>query len=178
LQCVVALCIRFYNNALKQKKISGRLSINELENAMIRIIKIVQAHEYSNELNASKHSKPIPTNSDDNVIRVGGRLRNSLVEYNLKFPIIFPQNSPLTKLIIRNEHLKQLHAGPHTLLATIRQKYWIINGKTIVKAVFHQTDKTKTGVEINKTATLHKLFEDSMFLRQFLFCFSSPVRKR
>ncbi|KAJ8979767.1 hypothetical protein NQ317_015244 [Molorchus minor] len=34
---------------------------------------------------------------------------------------------------------------------------------------------TKTGVEINKTATLHKLFEDSMFLRQLLFC---PVRKR
>ncbi|XP_026475874.1 uncharacterized protein LOC113381111 [Ctenocephalides felis] len=40
-------------------------------------------------------------------------------------------------MIIRQEHLRLLHAGTQTTLANIRLKYWPINGRREVKKVIH-----------------------------------------
>ncbi|KAJ8962082.1 hypothetical protein NQ318_018033 [Aromia moschata] len=41
-------------------------------------------------------------------------------------------------LIIRNEHEKSLHAGTQAVLANLRYKYWIINGKNAVKKILRR----------------------------------------
>uniref|UniRef100_A0A1B0D818 Uncharacterized protein n=1 Tax=Phlebotomus papatasi TaxID=29031 RepID=A0A1B0D818_PHLPP len=70
-------------------------------------------------------------------IRVGGRLENSNMPFPSKHPIILPK-SQLTHLIVKREHLKQLHAGPLVLLSTIRQQFWPVSGRNMVMKVCHE----------------------------------------
>ncbi|KAK9745482.1 Integrase zinc binding domain [Popillia japonica] len=71
------------------------------------------------------------------IIRVGGRLSNSQFAYDKKHPIILSGKHHLSKLIVTHEHLRLLHAGPQLLLSSLRDKFWIIAGRNIVKKVVH-----------------------------------------
>ena len=57
--------------------------------------------------------------------------------YCLRFAekILAPSN-PLTTLIIRNEHLKLLHAGCQTVLTSLRTRYWPIACKNAEKMFY------------------------------------------
>ncbi|GFT53852.1 integrase catalytic domain-containing protein [Trichonephila clavipes] len=52
----------------------------------------------------------------DGVLRVGGRLCNSDLNFECKFPIILPCNHKLTNLIVEYFHFKCFHLGPQALL--------------------------------------------------------------
>ncbi|CAG7687347.1 unnamed protein product [Allacma fusca] len=70
----------------------------------------------------------------DGLIRVGGRLENSTtLSYNRKHPIIMPGNQTFTMLLVRHSHMLHLHAGLTLLLHLLRQRYWIIQAKNIIK---------------------------------------------
>lgn len=49
--------------------------------------------------------------------------------------ILIPSNHHLTRLLIEHEHLKLMHAGAKLTLASLREKYWVINGLNTVKGV-------------------------------------------
>ena len=74
----------------------------------------------------------------DGLLRVGGRLRNSHVEYERKYPIILPKNNNLTTLILRHEHVRLLHCGVQALLCSIRDKYWPISGRNSCKKIIRE----------------------------------------
>ena len=67
-------------------------------------------------------------------MRVGGRLQQSDLTYYRKHQILLPSKHPVTALIIRDLHLKNLHEGSQGLLYTPRQKYWPIKGIQTVKS--------------------------------------------
>ncbi|XP_033221034.1 uncharacterized protein LOC117175436 [Belonocnema kinseyi] len=79
-----------------------------------------------------------PILDSEGVLRVGGRLRNSDLNYGQKHPILLPQNHNVTALIIRDQHLKLLHGGSQATLNATRNNYWIINEKTTVKKVIRK----------------------------------------
>lgn len=54
-----------------------------------------------------------------------------------KHPIIFAVH-PLVTLIIRQAHLQSLHAGPQLMISTLRQTFWIMRARTMVRAVIHR----------------------------------------
>ena len=66
---------------------------------------------------------------------LGGRLKFADLDFENKHPIIIPAKHHLTTLIIRYEHLKNLHAGPQAVLSSIRTKYWPLRGRQIVRSV-------------------------------------------
>ena len=68
------------------------------------------------------------------IIRVGGRLQKTQLDYHSKHPAILPWSSQLTSLIIRNSHLSTLHGGAQHTLAHTRQEFWIIGGRAPVKS--------------------------------------------
>jgi len=68
------------------------------------------------------------------LLRVGGRLQKAKVEFDVKHPYILPKRSTLTTLVIADAHLKTLHGGTQVTLAYIRQKYWIMGGRTPVRS--------------------------------------------
>ncbi|XP_076766420.1 uncharacterized protein LOC143433153 [Xylocopa sonorina] len=113
--------------------IFGKLSIAELQQAHACIMKIVQKQEFSRELhllsknqNIDKKSKLISLNpfiESNGILRVGGRLRHFNINYSQKHPTLLPKGHFITKLLIRREHINQLHAGILGTLNAIRQNY-------------------------------------------------------
>ena len=49
--------------------------------------------------------------------------------------LILPNKDPLTEIIIDNVHRTDAHAGKHQTLATLRQRYWIVDGLSAVRRV-------------------------------------------
>ena len=56
---------------------------------------------------------------DSNIMRVGGRLRNSEFNELRKFPLFMPKESPLVSLMIRHFHEKTFHGGGQLTHASI-----------------------------------------------------------
>ncbi|GFQ99690.1 DUF1758 domain-containing protein [Trichonephila clavata] len=98
---------------------------------------------FKEEINCLKANKPVASKSirsalcpfidKDGLIRVGGRLRNSTLQYSAKHPIILPNQHEICNLIVNMYHILYLHAGCNVLLGIIKQTYWIIGIKKIVK---------------------------------------------
>lgn len=149
LQRVIAHCLRFiYNCRSASKKLKGHLSCNELNNATNRILKFVQLETFSKEINQLKEKRQVSSESkmltlnvflDENeLIRVGGRLNNASIPYNRKHPILLPKNHFVTELLIMQEHIRHLHSGPQLTLACLRNTYWIISGRNVIRKVLHK----------------------------------------
>ena len=72
---------------------------------------------------------------DRGVIRVGGRLRRADLSEEVKHPYILPRKSHVTTLVIRHVHETLGHAGRGHVLATLREKYWIVCSNAAVRQV-------------------------------------------
>ena len=72
---------------------------------------------------------------DNGVMRAGGRLRNSELEYDSKHPMILPPDHSVTKMIISELHEELGHSGVSHVLNTSRRQYWIIRGRAAVRKV-------------------------------------------
>ncbi|XP_011877529.1 PREDICTED: uncharacterized protein LOC105567318, partial [Vollenhovia emeryi] len=68
------------------------------------------------------------------LLRIGGRLQSALLPPNAKHPLILPKESALTTLIISDAHSRTLHGGTQTTVAFLRNDYWIIGGRSPVRA--------------------------------------------
>lgn len=71
----------------------------------------------------------------DGVMRVGGRLKWSLLPFDAKHPIILPRRHFVTRLIIQYYHNRAGHVGTSQVLAMIRSKFWVIQGQAAVRSV-------------------------------------------
>jgi len=84
-------------------------------------------------------SKPVarlaPFIDSDGVIRVGGRLRHSLLNYDCKHPILLSKRSHYALLLCRRWHLLTGHAGPRVLAAMIARQYWVISLRSVLHSV-------------------------------------------
>ena len=69
----------------------------------------------------------------DGVVRVGGRLSEAPIEFDMKHPIVVPQHSRFTELLIQQHHLEVGHSGACHTWASLRRKYWIIKGSAAVR---------------------------------------------
>nr|XP_041632098.1 uncharacterized protein LOC121502487 [Drosophila kikkawai] len=72
------------------------------------------------------------------LMRVGGRLQNSQLDFDAKHPMILPKSHHITSAIIDHFHRKFLHAGAQSLLAALRQRFWPIGGRKTVSAVINK----------------------------------------
>lgn len=55
----------------------------------------------------------------------GGGIHNAPLDDSAKFPFLLPPSHPLTKLIIHDAHVKQLHSGVNATVTALRQTFWI-----------------------------------------------------
>jgi hypothetical protein len=149
LKRVVAYVCRFINNAKRvNNKITGPLTTEELNVANNVIVKSIQKRSFAEEYHQLSTGGGIEKNStirnlspflDENgVIRVGGRIRNANLAYNQKHPVLIPKNHNVTEAIIRHFHVKNLHSGTQSTLASIRQQYWPIAGRNKIKQIIHK----------------------------------------
>ncbi|XP_033222802.1 uncharacterized protein LOC117176657 [Belonocnema kinseyi] len=145
---VTAWCLRF-RDALKCRSISvSRILVaSDLRTALLFSIQQEQNRYFSNEITALKNKMQISKNStlikltpvfDGQLLHVGSRLKHSLLTYDEKHPLILPPESILATLIIRDCHLRCLHGGVQLSLGTLRQSYWILRGRNLVRSLIHR----------------------------------------
>nr|XP_033204786.1 uncharacterized protein LOC117165516 [Bombus vancouverensis nearcticus] len=106
-----------------------------------RLIKILQSSHFAPEIRILQKSRsedvggklhPLnPFLDEDGLLRVGGRLTNSAIPFRKKHPIILPK-SPVTELIIEQEHRNNHHTGTQATLYAVRLRYWPIDGRSQV----------------------------------------------
>ena len=146
-QRVVAWVLRYKNNLnTKKTKISGPLTSTELNLAKISLIHLEQERAYSDEIMSFKAKGIInksssiikldPILDSDGLLRVGGRLQNSDLDYNSQHPIILPSGH-FSFLLVRFQHFFLHHAGVGTLITTLRNNYWVVGLRRLAKTV-HQ----------------------------------------
>ena len=68
-------------------------------------------------------------------MRVGGRIADAPIAFNAIFPMIVPPKHHVAQLLIATFHQKLLHAGQNHILAHLREKFWIPNGRSAVRKV-------------------------------------------
>ena len=62
----------------------------------------------------------------NDILRLGSKFsRWKSNETSPMFPILLPQKSALTNLLINDYHIKYSHAGCYTLLAHLRKSFWV-----------------------------------------------------
>ncbi|XP_070519714.1 uncharacterized protein [Cardiocondyla obscurior] len=98
----------------------------------------IKAIKNKQTLRQSALFKLNPFFDKDGILRVEGRLQHSPINYNQKHPIILSKESHFAKLIIDKCHRMTLHGGVQLTLATIRQRYWILSGRQIIKSFIHK----------------------------------------
>lgn len=146
LKRVVAYCLRFKNNALKNAlRTRGPFTLDEINGAIIAIAKSCQTNAFSQELqDLNKHFRLNPKSKllslhpfldSDGLIRVGGKLHHAPLEHSQRHPIILPSKSHLTDLIVKDIHYRNLHARPQAILATMRNNYWPLDGRNTIRRI-------------------------------------------
>ena len=79
----------------------------------------------------------------EGIVRCGGRLGNSSMSYSSRFPIYYPNNSPLIKQRALEMHEYAKHAGPAVTRAKILQTLWIPRSSNVVRQILKSCYKCK-----------------------------------
>ena len=114
------------------------------QEAKTTLLKVVQAECFSDEIKKLKSGTPLSDNhklsnlapSVDKIglLRVGGRLKHSDVDFSVKHPILIPQNHPLSSTLIQYFHRLNKHQGSLiTHNSIIQNGYHIQNGRTLIR---------------------------------------------
>ena len=136
---VTAYVLRFTNNLLnriRNKDVTrGEITASEFKAAE----KLWVLHEQSVAISCSKFDcwrKSLGLFCDEEgLIRCRGRLGQSMLEYDRKFPLFLNNESYFTKLLIWRCHFGLKHAGLASTLNRLRCKFWIVRGRQAVKKV-------------------------------------------
>ncbi len=101
--------------------------IIDAEKAVIRVVQ--------KELGDWKNFRKLsPVIDSEGLIRVQGRIGNAeCANEDTRRPILLPAKNHVTDLIIDAEHQKNAHVGRNTVYNTLRQKYWIVDGRHAVR---------------------------------------------
>ena len=66
-------------------------------------------------------------------LRVGGRLRNACIPAAAKNQLILPKDHFVTRLLVNQINLENGYVSPKHVLADLRERYWVVNGRTFVR---------------------------------------------
>ncbi|XP_074029501.1 uncharacterized protein [Leptinotarsa decemlineata] len=146
----VAWVIRFIH--LMKKKIGlptpqifTELTVEEFEKAELEIIRQSQMSCFFEDIerlnrmkNPRKQSRLRNLNlfiGQDNILRLSGRLDEAQhLDINMRQPIVLDSRNWMTKLLIRHYHKLNHHQGREQIINHLRERFWIINVRSAVKA--------------------------------------------
>ncbi|XP_029159529.1 uncharacterized protein LOC114931579 [Nylanderia fulva] len=145
---VTAWCRRWLNPVRRDARPGRPLQPDELDSALFRWLRVVQALHFPTDVAAASAGRTTPPQShlvklspfldDQGVLRVGGRLKNSQLPLDEKHPMIIPAASWLTRLVIDSCHRRTLHGGVQPTLGLLRLRFWVPRGRTAVKQQLHR----------------------------------------
>ena len=113
-----------------------------------KILKIIHKREFSDDHKQLSRQDSVTSNSylraldpfldHEGLIRVGGRLRNSVLSYAEKNPIVLPKGNHIRNLIIKEKHILSMQGEVPTTLNAVRTRYWfeLLSLKKVIYVLF------------------------------------------
>ncbi len=148
-----AYVCRFAENSHDREVRSNRLQLlltpGEIKRSKTALIRHIQKSAYASEIRALEVSNTLPQKSillslspfldEQNLLRVGGRLRKSDLPYTKQHPIILPAKSWFLELYIRHLHQRYFHATKSFIITFVNTEFWIVGSlPNVVKKVIHR----------------------------------------
>lgn len=139
---VVAWILRARAKFMKIQIHPGCLTVDEIENSKNVIISHIQNKKYGEDIRKLKIGMPLGKKSEvrsldpfleSGLLRVGGRLQNAQISFGTKFPALIPKESAVARLLIRETHQAIGHLGRESVLANLRNEFWIVNANSLVR---------------------------------------------
>ena len=110
----------------------------DLALAETKLLGFVQAQYLTDQFvqrNPKAWQKLKPFADQDGIQRVGGRLKDSGLSFEERHPVIIPRSGHLPMLLVRHYHENICgHGGRETVLGRMREKYWPVGGRGLVKS--------------------------------------------
>ena len=134
---------------------SGELKCQEIADAEIGIIREAQQEAFCEEYKALVKDKTLPSNSkllglkpvldEDGLLRSDGRLRYAdYLPFDVRFPIILPRRSPVTRLIVRSYHDRSNHsAGTNHTLSLLSSQFWVTQAREEIREMDRQCNECR-----------------------------------
>ena len=141
---VTAMVMRFVYNCHASVKIKGQITADERTDAMKKWLRCIQDEEFESEKVALKGNKQKMPHlisqlrlyvDEFELIQCKGRLENALLPDEVNCPVLLPEKSLLTKLVILDSHQRVCHSGVRATLSDVRERFWIIRGRKAVHNV-------------------------------------------
>ena len=125
-------------------EITTLINMELLEKAQKMIFKMLQQHSFSHEISSLKSNTIIHRSSSlfkldpfldtDGVLRVGGRLKRSMLDINEVHPVILPKANLITEAIVTWCHENVAHSGRSMTLNNLRKNgLWVISANSVVQ---------------------------------------------
>ncbi|XP_049286170.1 uncharacterized protein LOC125765271 [Anopheles funestus] len=145
----MAYLVRFarFIKSRKTELVKGRLTAIEMRTATYVIVRMVQREAFQPDIlalmdgaNKNRRLNGLKAfwDPDDGILRVGGRIKRALIPYDSRHQMLLPAKHPVTEALIRELHNDNLHIGQRGLLAVVRQRYWPLNVKSIIRKVIRK----------------------------------------
>ncbi|GFS83916.1 integrase catalytic domain-containing protein [Trichonephila clavipes] len=119
---IFAYCQRFIKNCKKIVSQGSSISSSHINTTSLTFSETKTAEETIIRWVQDEHG----------LVRVGGRLQNSQLQFNSKHPIILPSQHSISELLIKEQHIAHLHAGPTLLAHVLRQSHWIVGSRKLI----------------------------------------------
>ena len=111
---------------------AGKLWVKQAQTE--KVSKEMQDLGGGKDVRRQSHLKPItPTLDELGILRAGGGLTRAELPYDAAHPVILRKTHHFTRLIVADVHNRCRHAGVNHVLALVRHRYWIIDGRQDVK---------------------------------------------
>lgn len=141
---IVTYMMRFIHNVRypMQRNLKQFLDNVERHNALMQLIKHVQSNSFPEVIHRLKQNQTLPKPfsklnpffDSRGILRVGGRISRSGLEFEHKHPALLPSNHTLTMLIIDNIHRSYCHPGINTTHFLLLQQFWIVSAKRVIRS--------------------------------------------
>ncbi|XP_046869030.1 uncharacterized protein LOC124461557 [Drosophila willistoni] len=149
---IVAYILRFIRHMKNPQEKSDSFAVTYDEYKAARNLCLQQAQdEWHKERKALRNEGCVPKGSklctltpildDSGLLRVGGRLNNSELSYSAKHPLILPRKHRISHLILEHENQHNLHPGVSALFVIVRQRFWIMGDRNLIRKVTHNCIK-------------------------------------
>ena len=144
----VKTCLYQQIKGERKIKLNSPMTVKEMRKAGDDIIKYEQSIHFAQWITGLSQETPTELSKVskspvaklnpilcEGILRVGGRLDKAPIEFSAKHPVILPNVSNLTELIIQAHHEITGHSGLNITLNSLSQQFWIIKAVSAVKRI-------------------------------------------
>ena len=143
-----------FMDILRNQREDPNLLVDDISNSEKVILRMLQDKHFCKEkeclksntrvLKSSTIIKLDPFLDEDQLLRVGGRLRRGSLDDRIKHPIILPKKERIVEMIIAHHHEEVAHLGRTSTLSEVRTRgYWVINGGSQVRKLIENCRRCK-----------------------------------